>query len=99
MLMAFTPADSGRCAPGGTVRTGGGGAPRGAAHCSAALMSSLPQDCVTTSGCGLRDGVWRLARTVQGGDGGRPAVLSAPDSATAAAFRDLAQRLPVATAP
>ena len=36
---------------------------------------------------------------VQGGDGGRPAVLSAPDSATAAAFRDLAQRLPVATAP
>ncbi|NDF62115.1 MAG: sodium:proton antiporter [Synechococcaceae bacterium WBB_3_034] len=36
---------------------------------------------------------------VQGGDAGRPAVLSAPDSATAAAFRDLAQRLPVATAP
>ena len=36
---------------------------------------------------------------VQGGDAGRPAVLSAPDSATAAAFRDLAQRLPVATGP
>jgi ATP-binding protein involved in chromosome partitioning len=36
---------------------------------------------------------------VQGGDAGRPAVLSAPDSATAAAFRDLAQRLPVAAAP
>ncbi|MFM7435102.1 MAG: P-loop NTPase [Vulcanococcus sp.] len=36
---------------------------------------------------------------VQGGDAGRPAVLSAPESATAAAFRDLAQRLPVATAP
>ena len=36
---------------------------------------------------------------VQGGDGGRPAVLSAPESATAAAFRDLAQRLPVATGP
>ncbi|MBM5788389.1 MAG: P-loop NTPase [Vulcanococcus sp.] len=34
---------------------------------------------------------------VQGGDAGRPAVLSAPESATAAAFRDLAQRLPVAT--
>jgi ATP-binding protein involved in chromosome partitioning len=36
---------------------------------------------------------------VQGGDAGRPAVLSAPDSATAAAFRDLDQRLPVATGP
>jgi len=36
---------------------------------------------------------------VQGGDAGRPAVLSAPESATAAAFRDLAQRLPVATGP
>ena len=34
---------------------------------------------------------------VQGGDAGRPAVLSAPESATAAAFRDLAQHLPVAT--
>jgi ATP-binding protein involved in chromosome partitioning len=33
---------------------------------------------------------------VQGGDAGRPAVLSAPDSATAAAFRDLAANLPVA---
>jgi len=32
----------------------------------------------------------------QGGDAGRPAVLSAPDSATAAAFRDLAANLPVA---
>ena len=36
---------------------------------------------------------------VQGGDAGRPAVLSAPDSATAAAFRALAQRLPVTTGP
>jgi ATP-binding protein involved in chromosome partitioning len=36
---------------------------------------------------------------VQGGDGGRPAVLSAPDSATAQAFRDLAVRLlPLAAA-
>ena len=33
---------------------------------------------------------------VQGGDGGRPAVLSAPDSATAQAFRELAAGLPVA---
>jgi ATP-binding protein involved in chromosome partitioning len=30
---------------------------------------------------------------VQGGDGGRPAVLSAPESATAQAFRALAERL------
>jgi ATP-binding protein involved in chromosome partitioning len=36
---------------------------------------------------------------VQGGDAGRPAVLSAPDSATAAAFRALAECLPVATGP
>ena len=32
---------------------------------------------------------------VQGGDGGRPAVLSAPESLTAAAFRELAGRLPL----
>jgi ATP-binding protein involved in chromosome partitioning len=35
---------------------------------------------------------------VQGGDGGRPAVLSAPDSLTAQAFRDLAASLPLAAA-
>jgi ATP-binding protein involved in chromosome partitioning len=35
---------------------------------------------------------------VQGGDGGRPAVLSAPESVTAQAFRDLAARLPLAAA-
>ena len=35
---------------------------------------------------------------VQGGDAGRPAVLSAPESATAQAFRDLAARLPLAAA-
>jgi len=33
---------------------------------------------------------------VQGGDAGRPAVLSAPESATAAAFQALAARLPAA---
>ena len=37
-----------------------------------------------------------LAGALQGGDGGRPAVLSAPESATAQAFRELAARLPVA---
>ena len=35
---------------------------------------------------------------VQGGDGGKPAVLSAPDSLTAAAFRELSARLPLAAA-
>jgi ATP-binding protein involved in chromosome partitioning len=35
---------------------------------------------------------------VQGGDGGRPAVLSAPESVIAQAFRDLAARLPLAAA-
>jgi ATP-binding protein involved in chromosome partitioning len=35
---------------------------------------------------------------VQGGDGGRPAVLSAPDSLTAQAFRELAAKLPLAAA-
>jgi ATP-binding protein involved in chromosome partitioning len=35
---------------------------------------------------------------VQGGDGGRPAVLSAPESATAQAFRDLAASMPLAAA-
>jgi ATP-binding protein involved in chromosome partitioning len=35
---------------------------------------------------------------VQGGDAGRPAVLSAPQSATAAAFRALAGRMPLAAA-
>ena len=35
---------------------------------------------------------------VQGGDGGRPAVLSAPDSLTAQAFRELAARLPLVAA-
>ena len=35
---------------------------------------------------------------VQGGDAGRPAVLSAPGSLTAAAFRDLAARLPLVAA-
>jgi ATP-binding protein involved in chromosome partitioning len=36
---------------------------------------------------------------VEGGDGGRPAVLAAPDSITAATFRELVSRLPVAAAP
>ncbi|MBW0174854.1 MAG: Mrp/NBP35 family ATP-binding protein [Vulcanococcus sp.] len=35
---------------------------------------------------------------VQGGDGGRPVVLSAPESATAQAFRDLAASMPLAAA-
>jgi len=35
---------------------------------------------------------------VQGGDAGRPAVLSAPDSITAQAFRELAARLSLAAA-
>ena len=38
-----------------------------------------------------------MARAVvQGGDAGRPAVLSAPESATAQAFRTLAAQLPLA---
>lgn len=34
---------------------------------------------------------------VEGGDGGRPVVLSQPDSASARAFLELAQRLPIPT--
>jgi ATP-binding protein involved in chromosome partitioning len=59
---------------------GAGGGATLAAEASVPLLAQLPMELAV----------------VQGGDGGRPAVLSAPDSLTAAAFRDLAARLPQA---
>ena len=62
---------------------GRGGGSQLAAESEVPLLAQLPMELAV----------------VQGGDAGRPAVLSAPDSATAAAFRALAQRLPVTTGP
>ncbi|WP_411869343.1 P-loop NTPase [Vulcanococcus limneticus] len=56
---------------------GRGGGQRLAEEAGVPLLAQLPMDLAV----------------VQGGDGGRPAVLSAPESATAQAFRALAERL------
>lgn len=59
---------------------GAGGGATLAAEAEVPLLAQLPMELAV----------------VQGGDGGRPAVLSASESATAAAFRELLARLPVA---
>ncbi|MEN9767750.1 MAG: hypothetical protein RLZZ32_1710 [Cyanobacteriota bacterium] len=59
---------------------GRGGGERLATESGVPLLAQLPMELAV----------------VQGGDGGHPAVLSAPESATAAAFRALAAQLPVA---
>lgn len=56
---------------------GRGGGQRLAEEAGVPLLAQLPMELAV----------------VQGGDGGRPAVLSAPESATAEAFRALAERL------
>ena len=56
---------------------GRGGGQRLAEEAGVPLLAQLPMELAV----------------VQGGDGGRPAVLSAPESATAQAFRALAERL------
>ncbi len=56
---------------------GRGGGQRLAEEAEVPLLAQLPMELAV----------------VQGGDGGRPAVLAAPDSATAQAFRALAERL------
>jgi ATP-binding protein involved in chromosome partitioning len=61
---------------------GRGGGAHLAAEAAVPLLAQLPMELAV----------------VEGGDGGRPAVLSAPHSATAAAFRDLAARLPLVAA-
>ena len=58
---------------------GRGGGAQLAEECAVPLLAQLPMELAV----------------VQGGDTGRPAVLSAPASATAIAFRDLAARLPL----
>jgi ATP-binding protein involved in chromosome partitioning len=59
---------------------GCGGGEALAAEASVPLLAQLPMELAV----------------VQGGDAGRPAVLSAPESATAAAFRSLCDALPLA---
>ena len=61
---------------------GRGGGAHLAAEAQVPLLAQLPMELAV----------------VEGGDGGCPAVLSAPQSATAAAFRDLAARLPLVAA-